>query len=110
MVFFTIKEYITPDGVSYFAKWFDRLNAMAASKVRVAIARLEMGNLSNTKSVGAGVWEIKVDYGPGYRVYFGKDGDKILILLAGGTKKTQQKDIDKSQQLWSEFKKRKKGH
>lgn len=83
---------------------------MAASKVRLAIARLEMGNLSNTKSVGAGVWEIKVDYDPGYRVYFGKDGDKIVILLAGGTKKTQQKDIDKSKQLWSEFKKRKKGH
>lgn len=110
MVLFTIKEYLTPDGVSYFEKWFERLNAIAASKVRVAIARIEMGNFSNTKSLGAGVWEVKIDYGPGYRVYYGKDGDKIVILLAGGTKKTQQKDIDKSHLLWSEFKKRKKGH
>lgn len=110
MVLFTIKEYLTPDGRSHFGKWFEGLNAIAASKVRVAIARLEMGNFSNTKSLGAGVCEIKIDYGPGYRVYYGKDGETIVILLAGGTKKTQQKDIDKAQDLWIEFKKRKKGH
>jgi putative addiction module killer protein len=69
-----------------------------------------MGNFSNTKSVGSGVWEVKIDYGPGYRVYYGKDGEKIVILLAGGTKKSQQKDIQKAHDLWAEFKKRKKGH
>lgn len=110
MLLFTIKEYLCPDGISYFGRWFERLNAMAASKVRVALARLEMGNFSNVKSLGAGVWEIKIDYGPGYRVYYGKEGEKIVILLAGGIKKTQQRDINKAQDLWSEFKKRKKGH
>lgn len=109
-VVFTIKEYVTPDGVSCFGKWFERLNALAASKVSVAITRIELGNFSNTKSVGAGVWEIKIDYGPGYRVYYAKEGDTIVILLAGGTKKTQQKDIEKAKLLWVEFKKRKKGH
>jgi putative addiction module killer protein len=107
---FNIREYLTPDGISYFGKWFEGLNAIAAAKVRVAIARMEMGNFSNTKSVGSGVWEVKIDYGPGYRVYYGKDGEKIVILLAGGTKKSQQKDIQKAHDLWAEFKKRKKGH
>ena len=107
---FLLKEYIAIDNKSYFGKWFERLNAPAAAKVRVALARIEMGNFSNTKSVGTGVWEIKIDYGPGYRVYYGKAGEHVVLLLAGGTKKYQQKDIEKSKKLWSEFKKRKKGH
>jgi len=110
MTVYLVKEYLTPDGISYFSKWFDNLNSAAASKVRVAVARIETGNFSNTKSLGSGVFEIKIDYGPGYRIYYGNDGEKIVILLAGGTKKSQQKDINKAHILWSEFKKRKKGH
>ncbi len=107
---FSINEYQTTDGHSPFSKWFDNLNASAAAKVRVAIARIELGNFSNSKAVGSSVWEIKIDFGPGYRVYYGKDGDKIIILLAGGTKKRQQRDIEKAKELWLEFKKRKGGH
>ena len=70
------------------------LNAAAAAKVAVALARLEQGNLSNAKGVGEGVLEYRIDWGPGYRVYFGRDGDVLVILLTGGTKQRQQRDID----------------
>ncbi len=66
------------------------------------------GNLSNTKGVGAGVTECRIDFGPGYRVYFGKDGDRLVILLGGGTKKRQQGDIRKAQALWRDDKGRKR--
>ena len=89
-----IKEYIGTDGRSPYARWFDRLNARAAAKVAIALVRLEQGNFSNAKSVGAGVNECRIDFGPGYRVYFGRDGDTLIILLGGGTKKRQQQDIE----------------
>jgi putative addiction module killer protein len=103
-----IREYVAADGRSPYAKWFDELNARAAAKVTTALARMEQGNLSNAKSVGAGVSEYRIDFGPGYRVYFGKDGDSIVILLGGGTKKRQQKDIEAAQKLWKEYKQRKR--
>jgi len=68
-----------------------------------------MGNTSHAKSVGAGVFELKVNFGPGYRVYFGKDGHEIVILLGGGTKKRQQRDIEAAQDRWQDYKDRKKG-
>ena len=103
-----VREYIDPQGRSPFARWFDRLNAPAAAKVTMALTRIELGNLSDHKSVGAGVWELRLDFGPGYRVYFGKDGDRLVILLGGGTKKRQQKDIETAKQLWKDYKKRKR--
>ncbi len=69
---------------------------------------MEQGNLSGAKGVGAGVSEYRIDFGPGYRVYFGKDGDTLIILLGGGTKKRQQKDIETAQDLWREYKQRKR--
>ncbi len=66
---------------------------MARAKVTVAIARLEQGNLSNAKGVGEGVFEYRIDFGPGYRGYFGRDGEAVVILLTGGTKKRQRRDI-----------------
>jgi len=95
-------------GRSSYAKWFDRLNARAAAKVATALVRIEQGNLSNAKGVGAGVFECRVDFGPGYRIYFGKDGDTLIILLGGGTKKRQQKDVNAAQILWREYKQRKR--
>ncbi len=82
-----IREYITAQGRSPYAKWFDGLNARAAAKVATALVRMEQGNLSSAKGLGAGVSEYRIDFGPGYRVYFGKDGDTLVILLGGGTKK-----------------------
>jgi putative addiction module killer protein len=103
-----IKEYLAPNGRSPFGKWFDRLNSEAAAKVTVAITRMAKGNLSNIESVGQGVHEYKINFGPGYRVYFGKDGEELIILLAGGTKKKQSRDIAEAQAIWADYKKRKK--
>lgn len=70
---------------------------------------MERGNLSNAKGVGAGVIEYRIDFGPGCRIYFGRDGDTLVILLAGGTKKRQQRDIEMAHIRWADYKLRKKG-
>ena len=72
----------------------------------VALARLEQGNLSNAKGVGEGVPEYRIDWGPGYRIYFGRDGDTLVILLTGGTKKRQQRDIDTAKALGADYRRR----
>lgn len=84
-----IKEYLEKNGQSPFARWFESLESVAASKVTTALYRLEQGNHSNVKSVGGGILEYKIDFGPGYRIYFGKDGFELIILLGGGSKKQQ---------------------
>ena len=69
---------------------------------------MEQGNFSNVKGVGAGVYEYRIDFGPGYRIYFGKDGDRLVILLAGGTKKRQDADIAVAKGHWRDYKRRKR--
>ena len=103
-----IKEYLDDQGRSPYAKWFNGLNAQAAAKVVTALRRIEQGNLAKVKGVGGGVFEYRIDFGPGYRVYFGKDGESLVILLGGGTKRRQQKDIEAAQALWHNYKRRKK--
>jgi putative addiction module killer protein len=85
------------------------LNVQAAVKVTAALERIAAGNLSNVKSVGDGVLEYKIDFGPGYRVYFGRHGDRLVILLGGGTKKRQQVDIRKANAAWENYQRRKAG-
>jgi putative addiction module killer protein len=104
-----IVEYLSVDGRSPFGAWFEDLSAQPAARVTMAISRMQGGNFSQAKAVGAGVFECKIDFGPGYRVYFGRDGERLIILLAGGTKKRQQADIVSAQAHWAEYKKRKKG-
>jgi putative addiction module killer protein len=101
-------EYLDNRGRSPFETWFQRINAQAAARITTALVRLEGGNTSNTKSLGGGVYELKIDFGPGYRVYYGYDGPTIVILLAGGTKKRQDKDIDTAKNRWADYKARKK--
>jgi len=101
-----VREYIDANGRSPYAAWFDRVNARAAAKVATAVARLSVGNFSNVKGVGAGVFEYKIDFGPGYRIYFGKDGERLVILLGGGTKKRQQQDINAAVANWEDYKRR----
>ena len=103
---YQIKELLLDDGYSPFAEWFGSLEAVAAAKVRVAVNRMEQGNLSNAewfRSIG----EYKIDWGPGLRIYLTKDGLKIIILIGGGTKKRQQQDIDQAVTLWEDYKRRK---
>lgn len=102
-----ILEYLTEEGESPFGAWFDRLDAQAAAKVTTALARLRCGNTSNVKSVGEGIQEYKIDWGPGYRVYFGYDGRTLVILVGGGTKKRQSRDIESAKMRWEDYKKRK---
>ncbi len=102
-----VREFVDANGTSLFGKWVNGLNARAAAKVVAGLARIESGNFSNTKSVSGGVHEIRIGFGPGYRVYFGKDGEKIIILLGGGTKKKQSVDIKKAHELWKDYKRRK---
>ena len=102
-----LKEYIDSQGRSPFRNWFDGLDAVAAAKITVALGRIEQGNLSSVKGVGGGVLEYRLDFGPGYRVYFGRDGSTLVILLAGGSKRRQQQDIDHARKRWLDYKSRK---
>lgn len=104
-----IRQYVDRLGRNSFDQWFERLDESVQARMVVALDRLERGNFSTVKGVGHGVFELRVDFGPGYRVYFGKDGDRLVILLGGGTKRRQQADIDVACALWLEFKERKRG-
>ena len=103
-----IREYVDLNGRSPYARWFNRLGARVAAKVATALARLEMGNFSGVKGVGAGVFEHRIDFGAGYRIYFGKDGDTLVILLGGGTKSRQRADIEAARRHWQDYKRRKR--
>ena len=103
-----LREYLRLDGRNLFGEWFDRLNSNAARRVTTALYRLGLGYFSNVKSVGGGVFEYRIDFGPGYRVYFGKDGERIVILLCGGTKKRQQDDIELAGECWLDYKQQKR--
>lgn len=103
-----IRQYVDSSGRNPFDRWFDKLEDSTQARIAVALDRLERGNFSAAKGVGTGVFELRLDFGPGYRVYFGKDGETLVILLGGGSKKRQQADIDAAQSLWQEYKKRKR--
>ena len=83
-------------------------NAAAAVRVVTALVRMEQGNFSNSKGIGGGVLECRIDFGPGYRIYFGRNGDSIVILLGRGTKKRQQQNIEAAKMLWKDYKRRKR--
>ncbi|MGB8702307.1 MAG: type II toxin-antitoxin system RelE/ParE family toxin [Thermosynechococcaceae cyanobacterium] len=102
-----VREYLREDGVSPYQEWFDALDPMAAAKVAVAKSRLELGNTSKVKWFD-GIGEYKIDWGPGYRIYLAQDGKHLIVLFGGGTKKSQQSDIEKAKELYQEYKKRKK--
>ena len=102
-----LAEYLDERGNSPFGKWINRLNREAAAEVTYALARLERGYRSNVKTVGGGVIEYRIAFGPGYRVYFGRDGDQLIILLGGGSKKRQSKDILRAKDNWKAYKYRK---
>ena len=102
-----ITEYIKEDGSNPYQKWFNSLDAIAAVKIAVAKVRLELGNTSNIKWFD-GIGEYRIDWGVGYRIYLAQDGQQLIILFGGGTKKSQQKDIDNAKSLYAEYKLRKK--
>ena len=103
-----VREYLDAAGRSPFSKWVRGLDVHAAAKITTALERIADGNLSNVKPVGAGVVECRIDFGPGYRIYFGRDGEQLVILLGGGTKKRQQTDIATAMTRWADYIKRRR--
>ena len=101
-----VEEYICPDGSNPYKVWFDSLDAQAAAKVVTAKLRMELGNTSSVKWF-AGIGEYVINWGPGYRIYLAKDGDTLIVLFGGGTKRRQQADIDRAKALHAEYKSRK---
>ena len=103
-----IRIFITQEGHAPFSDWLNNLRDIKArAKIRIKIDRLRLGNLGDHKSIGEGISELRVDYGPGYRIYFGQDGNTLIILLSGGTKKKQNQDIKLAQEYWKDYRKRK---
>jgi len=102
-----LAEYLDEQGRSPFGKWLGRLNREARAEVTYAMVRLARGYRSKLKFIGAGVTEYKIAFGPGYRIYFGRDGDELIILLGGGTKKRQSGDILKARARWKDYQRRK---
>jgi putative addiction module killer protein len=107
MALVRLVEYLDVQGHSPYAKWFDSLNPAAAAKVAGALYRLAAGNFSNVKGVGSGVFERRIDFGPGYRIYFGKDGNRLVVLLGGSSKQGQQEAIAAARARWSDYRRRK---
>lgn len=103
-----VTQYETEDGKVPFAEWFSTLHPKAAAKVTAATTRMELGNYGDHKSVGGGVWERRINFEKGYRLYFAKDGDELILLFCGGTKSRQQADIDEAKRYWKDYKSRKK--
>ena len=103
---YRVVEFLLEDGSSPYAEWFISLDPIAAAKVTVAKLRIEQGNLSNVEWF-RGIGEYKIDWGPGYRIYLARDGSTIIVLLGGGTKKRQQRDIERAIDLWESYKQRK---
>jgi putative addiction module killer protein len=97
-----VLEYVDQNGNCPFRDWFDSLDSVPAARVAVYLERVVQGNYSNVAPIGFALSEIKLDFGPGYRIYFGKENDFILLLLGGSSKKDQKKAIDRAKKLWEE--------
>ena len=97
-------EYLTESGRNPFREWLEELrDRQARAKVRVRLNRIRLGNFGDCKSVGDGVTELRIPYGPGYRVYFGRKGNTVVILLYGGHKKTQSSDNTLAKKYWDDY-------
>jgi putative addiction module killer protein len=102
-----LQIYVTEDGRAPFSEWLASLRDLKArAKIRVRLDRVSLGNFGDCHGVGDGVQELRIDYGPGYRVYFGQEGATIVLLLCGGDKSTQTKDIEIAKGYWNEYRRR----
>jgi len=102
-----IIEYETVDGRSPFSEWIDDLRDRSARvRIRVRLDRVALGNFGDAKGLGDGLHELRIDHGPGYRVYYGQIGEQIVLLLCGGTKQSQSSDIQQAQAHWQDYRSR----
>lgn len=100
-----VREYVQANGRIPFRVWLDHLDVTTRARVQARILRFETGNLGDHKDVGDGVWEARLDFGPGYRVYFGRRGRDLVLLLTGGDKKSQSKDLRRAREMWRDYRK-----
>jgi putative addiction module killer protein len=105
---YEVLEYLTADGVSPFTTWKGALDAQTRARLDRVVERFVDGNLGDHQGVGDGVIETRINIGPGYRVYYGRDGETVVILLAGGSKRTQTRDIRNAKDRWKDYKERKR--
>ena len=105
---YLIREYLTTVEKNPFREWINSLDLNIKAKIQARIFRFETGNLGDYKSVGKGVFGARLDFGPGYRLYFGLEGNNIILLLMGGDKRTQKRNITKAHQFWNNYQKEKK--
>ena len=103
-----VVHYVGDDGADYFDRWLRGQSADTRARIQTRIDRIELGNLGDHRSVGKGVLELRIHFGPGFRVYFGRDGDALVILLGGGTKRRQRHDIEAAQFRWDSYKQEKR--
>lgn len=104
-----LRHYRTENGEVPFVEWFARLaDRQAKARILVRLERLELGNFGDSRYLRDGVSELRIDWGPGYRVYFGRDGRELILLLCGGDKRRQQADIERALVLWQEYERRKR--
>ena len=102
-----VEVYQTEEGRSPFSEWIRNLkDRTARARVRTRLARLRLGNFGDTNSLGGGLYELRINYGPGYRVYFGRTGNRLVLLLCGGTKRTQARDIEQALTYWRDYRRR----
>ena len=100
----SVKHYLTPDGRSPFYEWFKGLrDKRGKGAVLARIARLRLGNLGDWKSVGEGVCELRIHFGAGLRVYFAEDSENLVLLICGGDKSSQEKNIQKAKEYWNDY-------
>ena len=100
---FIVREYVDDGGRIPFRDWLSDLDTVTRARVQARILRFETGNLGDHRDVGGGVWEARLDFGPGYRLYFGRSGREVVLLLQGGSKKSQKNDIKRAREFWSEY-------
>lgn len=99
-----LREYADADGYKPFAEWWEGLrDSVGKARIYKRLAKLRAGLLGDWKAVGGGIVELREDHGPGYRIYIGRHGDKLIVLLAGGEKRSQQKDIENAKRYWSDW-------
>jgi putative addiction module killer protein len=106
---YEIEYFITEAGRKPFREWLEGLKDVSGrAKIRVRLDRARLGNLGDNRSVGEGVHELRIDYGPGYRVYFALDGNRLILLLLGGDKSSQERDITTAKKYWLDHQRRRK--
>jgi len=106
-MYYEIEEYTDDRGKSPFAEWFKDLDPTTAARIMACINRMEIGNFGDSKFVGRGVRELRLHFGPGFRVYYSQSGDRLVLLLGGGSKHRQQADIENAQIRWADYQRKK---